>query len=151
MQVETQFSVFLANKPGMLAQVCRALGQAKVNIRALTVMDSSEHGVLRLVLDNPEEGRRVLTALNVPMTETEVLSVEMPNRPGALADVCDRLAQEHINIVYAYGSGGGRGGKAIGVFKVPDVKKAIHVLSDRRPKRRDITTTLRRPSPLRRS
>ncbi len=149
MRVETQFSVFLVNKPGVLAQVCRALAEAKVNIIALTMMDSMEHGVLRLVAGDAEKGRIVLRALNIPLTETDVLCVEMANKPGAMADICTTLADAHININYAYATTGAPGGKTIGVFRVADMKKAVRILSRPKPKRRDMTVKLRRPVPRR--
>lgn len=124
----TQFSVFLVNKPGILAQVTRALANAKVNIVALTLVDSQEHGVLRIVDENPDETREVLKKLNLPMTETEVLCMELSNRPGALADVAQLLGENHININYAYCTSGAPGGKTTAVLKVADPKKAERVL-----------------------
>jgi len=123
-----QFSVFLVNKPGVLAQVTGALAQAKVNLVAVTLVDSQEHGVLRMVAEKPSEARDVLKKLNLPMTETEVLCVDLPNRPGALADVATQLGKEHININYAYVTSGAPGGRTTGVFKVADHTKAVHVL-----------------------
>lgn len=128
MELVTQFSVFLVNKPGVLAQVSRQLAQAKINVVAMTMMDSSEHGVLRLIASEPEKLRISLASLNLPMTETDVLLVEMSNRPGALADVCGRLAEAHINISYAYVTTGVQGGRTKGVFKVADAAKAMKVL-----------------------
>ena len=124
----TQFSVFLVNKPGVLAQVTSALADAKVNLVAVTLVDSQEHGVLRMVAEKPEQARDVLKKLNLPMTETEVLCVDLPNRPGALADVATQLGREHININYAYVTSGAPGGRTTGVFKVADQAKALHVL-----------------------
>ena len=86
-RTETQFSVFLVNKPGVLAQVTGALAKAKLNVVAMTLVDSQEHGVLRLVFDDAGTARGVLSKLNLPMTETEVLCLDLSNRPGALADV----------------------------------------------------------------
>lgn len=134
--VVKQISVFLVNKPGVLAQVTEALAEAKVNIKALTLVDSQEHGVLRMVLENGAKGLEILKSLNVPVTETDVLCIEMANRPGALADVCNRLANEHININYAYCTTGAKGGKTYGIFKVSDVKKAQKVLEQRKPIRK---------------
>jgi hypothetical protein len=133
----TQFSVFLVNKPGVLAQVTGALADEKINIVAMTLVDSQEHGVLRVVPTNAEHARSVLTKLNLPMTETEVLSVELPNRPGALADVARVMGQNHININYAYCTSGAPGGKTTGVFKVADPKKAEHVLAKALPKHKE--------------
>lgn len=146
MKTQTQLSVFLVNKPGVLAQVCDALAKARVNIVALTMMDSSEHGVLRLVVEDVDRARQALAALNVPMTETDVLCVELANRPGALADVCRALGDEHINISYAYCTTGAPGGKTLGVFKVADSRKALRVLSKPRPKRRANDGVIRRPA-----
>ena len=124
----TQFSVFLVNKPGVLAQVTGALAAEKINLVAMTLVDSQEHGVLRMVTANVAAAREVLKKLNLPMTETEVLCVDLPNRPGALADVATLLGQNHININYAYVTSGAPGGRTTGVFKVADQAKALHVL-----------------------
>ena len=124
----TQFSVFLVNKPGVLAQVTGALASEKVNLIAVTLVDSQEHGVLRIVPESVSAARAVLTRLNLPMTETEVLCIELPNRPGALADVANQLGTAHININYAYVTSGAPGGRTTGVFKVADQAKALHVL-----------------------
>ena len=136
MTIDKQFSVFLVNKPGVLAQVCQALGDAKVNIKALTLVDSQEHGVLRLVVENGKPAREVLGRLNVPLTETDVLAVERSNHPGAMADVCSRLANEHVNVNYAYCTAGVCGGKAVGIFKLADIKKAMKVLEHRKLQRK---------------
>src|SRR5512142_1299602 len=98
LRIATQFSVFLVNKPGVLAQVTRALADAKVNIVAMTLVDSQEHGVLRVVAANSDLAKDTLTKLNLPMTQTDVLCVELSNRPGALADVANLLGTNHINI-----------------------------------------------------
>jgi hypothetical protein len=124
----TQFSVFLVNKPGVLAQVTAALAQEKINLVAMTLVDSQEHGVLRMVAEAADAARKVLTKLNLPLTETDVLCVDLPNRPGALADVATLLGKNHININYAYVTSGAPGGRTSGVFKVADPAKALHVL-----------------------
>ena len=128
-QPQLQFSVFLVNKPGVLAQVTAALATAKVNLVAVTLVDSQEHGVLRMVAENAEQTRGVLKKLNLPMTETEVICVDLPNRPGALADVATLLGKNHININYAYVTSGAPGGRTTGVFKVADQAKALHLLA----------------------
>jgi len=128
MQVQTQFSVFLVNKPGILAQVTRALAEAKVNMVAMTLVDSQEHGVLRFVVEAPAKAREVVKKLNLPSTETEVLSMELSNRPGALADVAGLLGENHVNINYAYCTSGAPGGRTTGIFKVADLNKAQRIL-----------------------
>jgi len=128
MHLETQFSIFLVNKPGVLATVIGALAKAKVNVVALTLTDYEEHGVLRVVCDNANLARTVLGKAHDRWTETDVLVLELPNEPGAFASVAGTLADEHINISYAYSTGGARGGHTTAVFKVVDLKKAMKVL-----------------------
>ena len=128
-RTETQFSVFLVNKPGVLAQVTGALAKSELNLVAMTLVDSQEHGVLRLVAEDAVAAREVLGKLNLPMTEAEVLCLDLPNRPGALADVATVLGQEHININYAYCTSGAPGGRTTGIFKVADAKKAEKILA----------------------
>ena len=130
LKTSMQFSVFLVNKPGVLAQVTGALAAEKINLVAMTLVDSQEHGVLRVVTDDAAATRQVLAKLNLPMTETEVLCLDLSNRPGALADVATLLGQNHVNINYAYCTSGAPGGRTTGIFKVADVKKAVHVLKE---------------------
>jgi hypothetical protein len=132
----TQFSVFLDNKPGILSRVCDALADKKVNVLAVTLMDSVEHGVFRIVSSDSAKTRSVLRKLNVPMTETEVLRAEMPNKPGALADVCARMNGDHISIKYAYVTSGAAGGRTTGIFKVDNMKRALKLSNSRQPGRK---------------
>ena len=149
MKVEKQFSVFLANKPKVLAQVCQELAQAKVNIQAMSMMDSVEHGVLRIVPADAQKARKVMNGLGLQIQETEVLCVTMPNRPGAMADLLIRLASVHIKLSYAYVTSGVAGGKTIAVMKVNNMAKAQKALENRKSGTRDMSTKLRRPAPLR--
>jgi hypothetical protein len=123
-----QVSIFLENKPGRLANVLRALERQKINVTGMTVMDSHEHSVLRLVTDDLARTLAVLKELGTPHTEADVLLTELRNQPGALAHVCEQLAAEHINIDYCYCSAGGRNGKTYGIFKVSNLEKAQRVL-----------------------
>jgi hypothetical protein len=130
--VETikQISVFLENKPGRLANVLLALAREKLNIAALTVMDSHEHSVLRCVIDDLDRARQILKGLSIPFSETDVVSVDLRNQPGELAHVCELLGAQHINIEYAYCSAGGRNGKTVGIFKVSNPSKAMRILGE---------------------
>jgi len=141
-----QFSVFLVNKPGVLSLIFRELARAKVNITNLAMMDSMEHGVLRMTVDDPGAARAALKVLNVSANETEVLAVDLANRPGAAADLCEKLADAHINIGYMYCTAGGNGARTTVVIKVPDIKKAIKVLESSKATRRDMKVKLRRPT-----
>lgn len=143
LKTDTQFSVFLVNKPGVLARIVQHLAGHKVNIVAMSMMDSTEHGVLRMVAEDAGGARTALQELDLPKTETEVLAATLPNRPGALADVVERLAADHINVHYAYCTTGAAGGKTIGIFKVSSVPKALKVLGERRPRRKVETASIR--------
>lgn len=139
-----QFSIFLVNKPGVLSKIFAELAKAKINVSALAMMDSVEHGVIRMIVGNPDKARPVLDRLSLPVTETEVLSVTLPNRPGAAADLCERLSSAHITIAYMYCTTGARGGKTRVVLKVPSIRKAMKVLDSSRNTRRDMKVKLRR-------
>ena len=130
MYIAAQFSVFMVNKPGVLAQALGEFAKAKINITAITMMDSVEHGVMRVVFEKPERARDVLVKLNMPYNETEVLCVDLANKSGALATVAEKLSKGHINITYAYCTAGGKGGRTTGVLKVSDVKKAMKLLEN---------------------
>ena len=128
MKVVKEFSISLVNKPGVLAGVLNALQRAKVDGVAMTLSDSAELGVLRLVVTQYETAEKVLQELNVPVSTTDVLQIELTNKSGALAAVASKLAQAHINIAYAYCTSGGRGGRTTGILNVENLDKAMKVL-----------------------
>ncbi len=146
MYISTQFSIFMVNKPGVLAHVLGEFAKAKVNVIAMTVMDSVEHGVLRVVLESPQKAREILTRSNMAFNETDVLCLNLTNQSGALADIAEKLAVSHINISYAYCTAGARGGKTTGVLKVADVKKAMKVLEPTQKIESNLGRALRPPS-----
>jgi hypothetical protein len=150
MRLETQFSIFMVNKPGMLAKVLNEFAKAKVNIVALTVMDSVEHGVLRMVNGNCEKVRKILERLNMPYNETEVLCINLNNKAGALALITQKLAEARINLSYAYCTAGARGGRTTGVLKVADVKKAMKILRGHTEQKAKSKPALRRSPASRR-
>jgi hypothetical protein len=125
---QTQFSVFLMNKPGVLAGVLTALADAQVNLVAVTLIESQEHGVLRLVAEEVDRARDTIGRLGLPLTETDVLCIELDNRAGALASVAAMLGENHVNMNYAYCTSGGVGGRTIAVLKVADPAKAAKLL-----------------------
>jgi len=146
MTVRTQFSIFLINQPGVLASVTTGLAKGKVNVVALTLMDSMEHGVLRVICDDADGARKMLGKAHDRWTETDVLVIELPNEPGAFSHVAELLAAEHINISYAYCTGGAQGGRTTAVFKVADLKKAQKVLKrilDKKKPKKSVKTVRR--------
>ncbi len=130
MEFVHELTAHLENKPGRLAKICEALSHEKVNIRALSVMDTGDRSVLRFVVDQVEPAMRILTSLGTEAESCEVLSVEMENRPGALTRVLEKLATEHINIEYAYVSGASAPGRSLGIFHTSNPKKALQVLHE---------------------
>lgn len=111
-----QLSVFLENKPGRLAQACRTLGDAGVNMRALMVADTEQFGVVRIICDRPREGKTALEAMGFGVTVTGVFAVEVPDHAGGLADVLETLEAADMNVEYAY------------CFVEPDASAAVDVL-----------------------
>ena len=101
-----QLSIFLENKPGRLAAVIAALAENNINLRALALADTLEFGVLRLIVDRPAEAREALNKLGFRAQVTEVLAVEVPDKPGGLARVLNALAEAGINVEYMYAFAG---------------------------------------------
>jgi hypothetical protein len=147
LQQKTQFSVFLVNRPNILSKVCRGLAEAKVNILALTMMDGQEHGVLRLVAASAAKARSTLKDMNAAFTESKVYAIEMPNSPGAAADVCEKLGTAKVGINYMYCSTSD-GGRAVGIFALANVEKANKALAVKSKPNRD--NRMRKRQPVRR-
>ncbi len=125
MHVETQFSIFLVNRPGVMDAVTCALAEAKVNLFALSLSDSGEHGVLRIVCNDADKARDVLRETHDRWTETDVLVVPIGNTPGAFEAVTRKLAAASVNINYAYCTADrDGGGTSTAIFKVADAEKA---------------------------
>jgi len=119
-----QISVFLENKSGRLAHVTRVLGDAGINIRALSIADTSDFGILRLIVNDPVKAHKILKEAGFTVSETEVIAVRMPDAPGGLAAVLDQMSEENLNIEYLYAFLGMTGNDALVIFKVEDIKKA---------------------------
>ena len=130
MEFVQEVTASLENKPGRLAKICSALAQEKVDIQALSVMETEGPSVLRFVTSDLEATRTVLTSLGTEYRISEVLSVQMENRTGALAKVLERLAEEHINVEYAYVSTMAAPGKSLGIFHTSNPKRAAQILGE---------------------
>jgi hypothetical protein len=98
----TQFSIFLENRVGQLHEVLRAFQGSKVRIVGLTISDSADCSIVRLVLSHPEQGREILELHKLAFAENELLAAELPAGPQSLFDLCTALLQAEINIHYAY-------------------------------------------------
>ncbi len=130
MEIVNEVTAHLENKPGRLAKICSVLAQEKVDIRAITVMESDGPSVLRFVTSDLESTKKVLTSLGTEYKITEVLAVALENRTGAIARVLERLAEDHINIDYAYASAASNPGKALGIFHTNNTKRALQILAE---------------------
>lgn len=123
-----QFSIFLENKPGRLADVANAMARAHVNIVALDIPQSSESSLIRLVVDDSNKAKSLLKREGFAFAENEVLLIDLDNEPGALAEASTRLGKGGVNIDYAYGSTGEISGRTRVVIQVNDVLKARKIL-----------------------
>ena len=129
MKVE-QISVFLENKSGRLAEVMRALGNAGVNIRALSIADTSDFGILRVIVNDNEKALKALKDKDFTVSKTEVVAVEVPDTPGGLAGILDVLEKQGVNVEYMYAFIERSSDKAIIIFRFDGNDRAIKALSD---------------------
>lgn len=126
----TQISVFLENRPGRLLRVLQVLAGAKVNLQALSVADTSDFGVVRVIVDNSDAAVAALRADSLTVSRTEVLCAEIPDEPGGLANaVVGPLAEAGVNVEYVYAYSQRLGQRAIVVLKVSDLEKAERALA----------------------
>jgi hypothetical protein len=124
----TQISIFIENTKGRLYDVCSLLGKSGVNIRALTVAESPEFGILRIVVDNPEKAIAMLKENAFVANITDIVAVEVEDRPGALAGILKVLSDNDTNIEYMYGFVEKESNRALLVLRFDDPDKAIEVL-----------------------
>jgi len=119
-----QLSVFLENRLGRLDGVLKILKENQINIRALSLADKANYGILRMIVDNPEKCITVLKRENISVNFTPVVAVEVEDRPGGLQDVVNTLVENGVNIEYMYAFVEKAGDKAVVVFRVEDTEKA---------------------------
>jgi hypothetical protein len=130
MRVDKQLAIFLENRPGALAAMCETLAEAGINLLALTVSDTVDHAVVRIVTDKADEALHLLGEAGMLVVESDVLVVEVPNQPGTLGRVARRLAEHSINIEYAYCTTMPQADRGALVLRVHDAQKAMRVLED---------------------
>ena len=123
-----QISIFLENRKGRLYDVCSLLGKNDINIRALNVAETESFGVLRIVVNKAEAAVKVLADAGIVAKITDVIAVEVEDRPGGLADILKVLADENVNIEYMYGFVEKSSDKALMVLRFDDVDKAAKIL-----------------------
>ena len=129
MQITKQLALFLENRPGMLARVCDALTEAKINIYAISSSDTVDHIVLRMVVSDPKLALRVFEEHGTLVTTTDVLMMEGSNKPGSLANIARKLAQAKVNIEYAYCATSPDAKRGLLILRTSNPKKALKVLN----------------------
>ncbi len=129
-KVETQLSVFMENKPGRLAQICHALADMNVNIQSMTVHDTVDHSIVRLIVENPTKALILLEEQGLHIVTQKVLVMEIDNRPGALAEVARKLAMADENIEYAYCTASKNQEAGLLVIKTKDAEQTLQVLEE---------------------
>jgi hypothetical protein len=128
MKVE-QISIFIENKSGRLADVTHALGSAGINIRALSLADTSDFGILRLIVDKTDEAKSALKNQGFTVNKTEVVAVEVPDRPMGLCGILQVLDRGKVNVEYMYAFVERCGENAVIIFRFDNPEEAIKVLT----------------------
>jgi hypothetical protein len=128
MSIVKQLTILLENKPGALAQTCSELATKDINILAMSVLDTIDSGLIRMVVSDPVRAKKVLSETGLNVIETDVLAVEMTDKPGTLAEISKQLSKARINIEYAYVSVPPDKGTSLGIFWVSNLKKASEIL-----------------------
>ena len=120
-----QIAIFMENKPGHLRGICRILADAGVSITTLSLADTQQYGILRLIVKDWETAQKALVAGGLVVNVTEVLAVEVEDKPGGLLRILDIIGEAGVNIEYMYAFTFRRGREAIMVFRFGDPDKAI--------------------------
>ena len=126
-----QISVFLDNTTGRLSEVTKTLAAAQVNLRAISIADTADFGILRLIVDKNDKAVDALNDAGFTTRQTDVVAVEIEDTPGSLAKLMDVFQQSQVNIEYLYASLEGQIGKAVVVLKIEDHAKGQKILSDK--------------------
>ena len=124
-----QISVFLENTKGRLAEVTDLLGREGINLRALTLADTKDFGILRLVVDDPEKALSLLGKAGFTAKVTEVIGIEVDDSPGGLAAVLNLLKAEEVNIEYIYSSLENSKKKAVIIFRIEDTEEGLKIIA----------------------
>lgn len=127
MKVE-QISIFIENEKGRLAEVTRALGEADVNIRALSLADTSDFGILRLIVNKTDLAWKVISGKGLTVHKTEVVAVAVPDRPLGLNSILEPLEKQNVNVEYMYAFVEHHSENAIMIFRFDNPDEAIRIL-----------------------
>ncbi len=128
MPIEKQLSVFIENKPGRLSYICTTLAENDINIYAMSVHDTVDHAIVRLIVNNPTKALVILEEEGVYTITQDVVVLEIENKPGIISHIAKKLFRADINIEYAYGTVGSREKKGVLIVRVSDTRRALKVL-----------------------
>ncbi len=123
-----QISVFLENKSGRLADVTRTLADKNINICALSIADTTDFGILRLIVNKPEEAEKILSDNNFTVSCTSVIAIGVEDKPGGLANTLSVLHDNNISIEYMYAFVGKNGNEAVVILRVENPDEAVKTL-----------------------
>jgi len=123
-----QVSVFMANRAGRMAEIAKILGENNINIRALSIADTTDFGILRLIVSDVEKAENVLKDAGLTVSLTPVVAIEIPDHPGGLAHVLENLQNAGMNIEYLYAFVEKSGDKAVVVFRFDDIDAALRAI-----------------------
>jgi hypothetical protein len=123
-----QISIFMENRAGRLSAVAGLIGEAGINIRALSLADTSDFGILRLIVDQPEKAAQVLRTNHYTFNTTDVVAIEIPDVPGGLALVLDQIQKLKVNVEYMYAFVEKATDKAIVVFRFAHLDDVLDTL-----------------------
>lgn len=126
-----QISVFLENSAGRLYEVTHSFGAAGINLRALSLADTADFGVLRLLVSDVARARQIMMEKHIPARVDEVVAAEIDDKPGSLARVLKPVLDAKINVAYMYAFAGFSSGKAVMIFHFSDNDRAIEILHDK--------------------
>src|ERR1051326_7761020 len=129
MQITKQLAIFLDNRPGLLARVADALAEAKINIYAITISDTVDHSVIRMVVSDYRRAMHVFEEHGTLVVEDDVLMVDGSNKPGELARMAHKLADAKINIEHCYSATPAESKKGLMIMRVSNPTKALKVLN----------------------
>ena len=124
----TQLSAFVSNKPGHLQKVLKVLADENINIITLTIAETLDFGILRMIVNDPDKGYKVLKENNITSSITDVLALEIDDTPGSLYNALEVFAQMNLNIEYMYAFTEKREGKAVMIFRFEDIEAAKSAL-----------------------
>jgi len=124
-----QLSIFLENKTGRLSHIVNALGNANINIRAISLADTSDFGILRMIVDDTEQAKKKLHVIGFTLSVTDVIAVEVEDKPGEFGQILAIVEKAGLNVEYVYGPISNKGENAILILRFENIDKAIEILT----------------------